>query len=196
MMVFIELKETTVMLNTLATLGLGLVTAVAAPATALADCGPAHPTAYPGPHTPGYGPAPVYAPAPVYTPAPPRAQRLPRRVEASRDARVLRQADYNRDGSVTLAEAHAYARNQFSRVDFDRNGVLNQREARNDATGFARGAQGRDGVVTLAEYDASVRDDFHDVDRNRDGYLSSRELGLRTASPNNNGVNVTWHWQL
>jgi hypothetical protein len=180
------------MLNALATLGIGLVTAVAAPATALADCGPAHPTVYSGHHVP----APVYAPGPVYAPPPPRAQTLPRRVDASRDALVLRQADYNRDGGVTLAEAHAYARNQFSRVDFDRNGVLTQREARNDSTGFARGAWGRDSVVTLAEYDASVRDDFHDVDRNRDGYLSSRELGLRTASPNNNGVNISWHWQL
>jgi len=111
---------------------------------------------------------------------------------------VLRQADYNRDGSVTLSEAHAYARSQFTRVDFNRDGVLTRQEVRNDTTGFARGARGRDGVVTLAEYDASVRDDFHDVDRNRDGYLSSYELGLRTASPNrsNDGVNLSWHWQL
>jgi hypothetical protein len=174
------------MLNTLATIGIGLVTAVAAPATALADYGPAHPPVYSGHH----------APAPVYAPAPPRAQTFPRRIEASRDAardaRVLRQADYNRDGGVTLAEAHAYARNQFSRVDFNHNGVLTQREARNDSTGLARGASGRDGVVTLAEYDASVRNDFHDVDRNRDGYLSSRELGLRNT---NRGVNARRNWQ-
>jgi hypothetical protein len=178
------------MLNTLATLAIGLVTAVAAPATALADYGPAHPPVYSGHHVP----------APVYAPAPPRAQTFPRRVEASRDAardaRVLRQADYNRDGGVTLAEARAYARNQFTRVDFNHNGVLTQREARSDSTGLARGASGRDGVVTLAEYDATVRNDFHDVDRNRDGYLSSRELGLRTtASPTNHGVNARRHWQ-
>jgi hypothetical protein len=183
------------MLNTLATLGIGLITAVAAPATALADCGPAHPTA----GYPGYrAPAPAYTPGPVYAPAPPRAQTLPRRVEANRDALVLRQADYNRDGGVTLQEAHAYARNQFSRVDFNHDGVLTRYEVRNDTAGFARGAQGRDGVVTLAEYDTSVRNDFHGVDRNRDGYLSSYELGLRTASPvgANNGVNLSWHWQL
>ena len=75
------------MLNTIATLGLGLITAVAAPATALADCGPAHPTAgYPG-YRP---PAPAYTPGPVYAPAPPRVTTLPRRVETNRNAVVLR----------------------------------------------------------------------------------------------------------
>ena len=187
------------MLTQLAALGIGLITAVGAPAIAQADCGPAHPTSYPGYRAPGYPaatypsptypaatyPAPSYAPAPSYGPQPGRRQQTPHAV-------VLRQADYNNDGGITLREAEAYGRTAFGRADDDRNGVLTRHEIHaNDE--LARGARGRDGVVSFAEYDASLRRQFASLDRNRDGFLNRYELG-RGPAPNT--VTYNWHWKL
>lgn len=162
------------MLTQLAALGIGLITTVASPIVHAAQpgCDPAHPTAGYPPHR---APAPTYAPA-----APPRYQAPPvRHVEAS--PVVMRRADYNRDGGVTLQEARAYGRNQFIRADRDRNGVLTRRE-RNNADGeLSRVSGNRGGGLTLAEYHASITSEFHSLDRNRDAFLSRREL--RTASP-------------
>jgi Ca2+-binding EF-hand superfamily protein len=123
----------------------------------------------------------------MYAPAP-----YAHRVE-SRDAAALRRADYNRDGGVTFAEAHAYARNAFSRSDADHNGVLTRRELRVAPDGLTRDARSPD-RVTLADYDRSVREDFRGLDRNRDGFLSGYELG--TSAPSANTVSYSWHWQL
>jgi hypothetical protein len=170
------------MLTNLAALGVGLITAVTTPAAA--HGWEDRPNA---PH-PSYGaPAPMHAPAPPRAPAPSAY-----RVEA-RDAAALRPADYNRDGGVTFAEAHAYARNAFSRADTDRNGVLTRRELRNTPDGFTRDARSP-ARLTLADYDQSVRDDFRGLDRNRDGFLSSYELGTSVAAPHT--VSYSWHWQL
>src|SRR6185436_10937799 len=96
---------------------------------------------------------------------------------------VLARADYDYDGGITLAEAHAYGRAQFSREDFDRNGVLTRHELRRANDEFARGAYSRDGVVTFAEYDANVQRQFYRLDANRDGFLSRYELGTSAPPP-------------
>jgi len=103
----------------------------------------------------------------------------------------LRHADYNGDGFVSLAEAHGYARTEFARDDWDRNGILDWRE-QHAADTLAREGRGRDSVVTLADYDNSMRREFYSLDRNRDGYLSRYELGANVpAAP---GVSFSWHW--
>lgn len=192
------------MLDALAALGLGIMTAAAAPTTTAAHlCGPghAHPTGYGAPtYTPAptYAPPPAYTPAPTYTPAPHYPSQptysAPRGYgRDAADAAVSRRADYNRDGGISLYEAHDYARGQFARADIDRNGVLTRREQRNTDGAFER-ARGRDGVVTLAEYDTTVRRDFYNLDRNRDGVLTRAEL--RGHSAPRHTVSYSWHWQL
>jgi hypothetical protein len=173
------------MLTQLAALGIGLITTVATPAIAQADCnGPAKPSAYPGSY-PSYN-GPRY-PVPSYGPPTARG----RHVEAPRSV-VLQRADYNNDGGITFHEAQAYGRNEFSRADHDRNGVLTRYEIhRNDA--LASGARSRDGAVTFAEYDASMRRQFAALDRNRDGFLSRHELGRQ---PTPNTVSYSWRWQM
>jgi hypothetical protein len=155
------------MLKTLAALGIGLITSVALPAAAHDD------HARHGAHAPGY-----HAPAPV------RAQ------PGTGSRWGLRRADYNRDGGVSIREAHRYARARFTQADHDRNGVLTGRELRYDGD-FSRGPRARDGVVTLAEYDTSVRNRFHGLDRNRDGFLSRYELG-NTTSPRAASYDSRW----
>ena len=181
------------MLTQLAALGIGLVTAVATPAAAHAECAPTQPTAYP---TSYRGPAPAYPP--VTRHAPPRAS-APTRIEAAYPA-SLRFADFDRDGGVTVNEARSFARSQFTRADLDRNGVLRGRELRSDSGELAYGARGRDGVVTFAEYDRSVMGRFQSLDIDHNGYLSRHELGNnRTrvpSAPRSNTVTYSWHVEL
>ena len=182
------------MLTNLAALGIGLITAVATPATAFAhaDCAPTQPSA----HTSHRAPAPAYPPVTAH--APPRAS-APTRIEAAYPA-SLRFADFNRDGGVTVNEARSYARSQFNRADLDRNGVLRGRELRSESGELVYGARGRDGVVTFAEYDRSVMGRFQSLDIDRNGYLSRNELGTnRTrlpSAPRANTVTYSWNWQL
>jgi EF hand len=171
------------MLTNLAALGVGLITAVATPAAAHGWDGN-RPDA---PHPSHGAPAPMYAPTRAHAPSP-SAHRV-----GSRDAAALRRADYNRDGGVTFAEAHAYARSAFGRADTDHNGALTRRELRNAPVGLERDARSPD-RITLADYDASVRADFRSLDRNRDGFLSGYELG--TSVPSRQTVSYSWHWQL
>jgi hypothetical protein len=107
---------------------------------------------------------------------------------------VLSRADYNYDGGITMAEAHAFGRAEFASADVDRNGVLTRRELRGPGHELARGAS-RGGVVTFAEFDANVHQRFYELDANRDGFLSSYELG-RPAPPHNGGVTWSWRWTL
>src|SRR6187402_2404248 len=127
-----------------AALGTGLISAATAlPAAAHDGRVPAHA----GPAYPEYRRStPTYAPAPprVYTPYPVAAN--------SGCAAVLRQADYNYDGGITLGEAYAYGQARFSQVDLDRNGVLTRHELRRGEDEFTQRARRRDGVVTFAEY--------------------------------------------
>ena len=191
------------MLTQLAALGIGLITTVAAPMAHAGQpgCDPAHPTAgypsygapaptYAPTYAPAYAPVPTYAPVPSYGPAAPPRYQAPRHVEAS--PVMMRRADYNRDGGVSLQEARSYGRNQFIRADQDRNGVLTRRELRNAGNEFSRVSANRGGVLTLAEYDASITNQFYSLDRNRDAFLSRYELG--TASPNT--VTYSWNWSL
>jgi len=180
------------MFNSMAALGLGLITAVTASTAPALACDSAQPTAgYPsyGPAAPGYGPA-----LPTYLPAPPRVQAPPVYRDAGY-ALVLSRADYDYDGGITLAEAHAYGRAQFASDDLDRNGVLTRHELRRTNDELARGARDRDGVVTFAEYDANVQRQFYRLDDNRDGYLSRYELGTQ-APARTAGVGWSWHWSL
>jgi hypothetical protein len=184
-MVPIDNQGDTLMLTQLAALGIGLITTVASPIVHAAQpgCDTAHPSAA---HPPYRAPAPTYVPAPTYASArPPRHQAPPvRHVEAPV---VMRRADYNRDGGVTLQEARAYGRIRFIRADRDGNGVLTRRELNNADSDFSRVSQSRGGL-TLAEYHASITSQFHGLDRNRDAFLSRHELG--TASRND----VTHGW--
>jgi len=107
---------------------------------------------------------------------------------------VLRQADYNYDGGITLAEAYAYGEARFRGADLDRNGVLTRHELRGGEDEFTQRARRRDGVVTFAEYEASVQHEFYGLDSNRDAFLSSYELGTR--APPSAGVSWSWHWSL
>lgn len=194
------------MLTHLAALGIGLVTAIG-PVAAHAAPYPAPISGYPGYGHPSYGApthgaptygaptygAPGYTPVPAYAPAPP----LPaaRRTE-TRSPESLRWADRNGDGSVTGAEARAFARTRFNRGDHDRNGVLRGREL-NMNDDFARAASNRDGRVTRAEYEARVMSRFYSLDRNRDGTLSRQELGTdrtRRPMPAAPANTVTWSW--
>jgi hypothetical protein len=180
------------MLTQMAALGIGLITTVAAPAALASPCDGPHPTA----GYPTYGvPVPTYSPAPPYAPPPYAAPRSePRRVDAQQV--VMRRADYNRDGGVTYAEAHAYGRNQFARADRDRNGVLTRWELRDSRDDFTRVSHGRGGVVTLAEFDAAVYDQFYQLDYNRDGFLSRYELGFGAPPRPATGVTWSWNWSL
>jgi hypothetical protein len=207
------------MLTNLAALGIGLITAVAAPA-AVAQV-PCDPVVYPGANYPTVSAPPLYptagyptagyptagyptygAPAPAYLPGIPVVYGPPvpvyapapptRRVD--REPVTLRRADFNGDGGITFAEAYAYGRNEFSRSDLDGNGVLTRRELNNRYDEIANGARRRDSVVSFAEYDASLRHQFGQLDRNRDGFLSGYELGTSRSQPNL--VTFNWHWEL
>ena len=108
---------------------------------------------------------------------------------------VLSRADYDYDGGISLAEAHAYGRAQFASDDLDRNGVLTRHELRRTNDELAQGARDHDGVLTFAEYDANVQRQFYRLDDNRDGYLSGYELGTQ-APPRTASVGWSWHWSL
>ncbi|MEO8179594.1 MAG: hypothetical protein ABI895_12245 [Deltaproteobacteria bacterium] len=172
------------MFNPLAALGLGLVAAVTASSAPALACDRVQPSS----GYPSYGPS-----VPTYLPAPPRVQAPP----VYRDVgytTVLSRADYDYDGGITLAEAHAYGRAQFASDDLDRNGVLTRHELRRTNDELARGANDRGGVVTFAEYDANVQREFYRLDVNRDGFLSRYELG--TEAPRTASVGWSWHWSL
>jgi hypothetical protein len=202
------------MLTNLAALGIGLITAVAAPAAAAqVPCDPAvypganypavnappvypasYPTygvpvpAYPAP-VPAYPPpVPVYTPVPVYMPAPPPPPR------GERTPVSVRRADWNRDGGITFAEAYAYGRNEFARSDLDGNGVLTRRELNQRYDEIANGARRHDSVVRFDEYERSLRHQFRQLDDNRDGFLSGHELGTTRSQPR--VVTFNWHWEL
>lgn len=180
------------MLNQLAALGIGLVSAVTSTvALAHENCDPAQqsstaPNYSPSSYSPAnYSPPPAYVPAPAYAPAPPP-------IEANY-ALVLRSADYDRNGWVSRNEAEAYGRAAFAHADLDRNGVLTPRELWRTDDALARSAPSRDGIVTLAAYEANMDRQFYELDRNRDGYLSGYELGARP--PERPTASVSWRFR-
>ena len=187
------------MFNSLAALGLGLITVATATTAAAQPCDQTQPSSgYPsyGPAAPTYYPAPPYASAPPYAPAPPRVQ-APYPYRDAGYAVVLSRADYDYDGGITLAEAHAYGRAQFASDDLDRNGVLTRHELRRSADVLAQSANERGAVVTFAEYDDNVQRQFYRLDVNRDGYLSRYELGTQAPpAPRTASVGWSWHWSL
>src|SRR5262245_28035571 len=136
------------MIKTIAALGLGLTTLVTAPLALASPCDPVHASA-------------------VRAPAPPRAAMPPRNIRTQQvetQQAVLRRADFNRDGRVSLAEARAFGRNQFSRADRDRNGSLSPWELRNSSDDLTPVSHGRGNIVTRAEFEAGTRAQFVRLD--------------------------------
>lgn len=100
------------------------------------------------------------------------------------DVRDLRQADFNRDGWVTLTEALRQARREFRHEDRDQNRVLTRREV--SQRDLAQGDYDRNGRISFGEREDAIRRSFSRFDRNRDGLLARYELspgpGSRSAA--------------
>lgn len=89
--------------------------------------------------------------------------------------------DTNGDGKVTLDEMRAGAKQHFTELDADKNGVLSQAELNNAQGGrmIERADANKDGQVTLAESVAAVDGFFKKLDKNNDGVLAGDELQFR-----------------
>ncbi|MEZ5818353.1 MAG: EF-hand domain-containing protein [Hyphomicrobiaceae bacterium] len=97
----------------------------------------------------------------------------------------LRQADANKDGVVTKAEATAFADQQFARFDWNKDGSIDQadRDAlRKEMVDYAvkrmahRMGAGPDGKVTRDQFQAKAAERFARMDFNNDGTLSRDEM--------------------
>ena len=87
--------------------------------------------------------------------------------------------DTNGDGKVTLDEMRAGAKQRFTELDADKNGVLSQAELNKNGHPhrlMERADANKDGQVTLAESIAAVDGFFKKLDKNNDGALTGDEL--------------------
>lgn len=96
------------------------------------------------------------------------------------DVRDLRQADFNRDGWVTLTEALRQARREFRQEDRDQNRVLTRREV--SQRDLAQDDFDRNGRISYGEREDAIRRSFSRFDRNRDGLLARYELSADPGS--------------
>jgi Ca2+-binding EF-hand superfamily protein len=90
--------------------------------------------------------------------------------------------DANGDGKVTLDEMRAGAKERFTALDADKNGVLSQAELNKNGhvrRMIERADANKDGQVTLAESIAAVDGFFKKLDKNNDGVLAGEELQFR-----------------
>jgi len=97
----------------------------------------------------------------------------------------LRQADTNKDGVVTRDEVRALADREFARLDWNKDGIVDQadRDAlRKEMTDYAvkriahRMGAGPDGKVTREQFLAKAGQRFARLDANGDGTVSRSEL--------------------
>lgn len=96
------------------------------------------------------------------------------------DLRELRQADLNRDGWVTMAEALRQGRRDFRQEDRDQNRVLTWREV--SQRDLSQDDRDRNGRISRDEWEAAIRRSFARFDRNRDGVLARHELSARDGT--------------
>ncbi|MGC4095059.1 MAG: EF-hand domain-containing protein [Polyangiaceae bacterium] len=86
--------------------------------------------------------------------------------------------DTNGDGKVTLDEMRAGAKERFTQLDTDKNGVLSQAEISKAPHGgrmIEHADANKDGQVTAAESQAAVDAFFKKLDKNNDGVLTAEE---------------------
>jgi hypothetical protein len=125
-------------------------------------------------------PAPAYSPPADHRGDGYRGAPGPRAERYRDDVRDLRQADFNRDGWVTLTEALRQGRREFRHEDRDQNRVLTWREvSRRD---LAQDDYDRNGRLSYDEREDAIRRSFARFDRNRDGLLARYELSSEPGS--------------
>jgi Ca2+-binding EF-hand superfamily protein len=102
-----------------------------------------------------------------------------------RELGFLRQADTNKDGVVTKEEVAAYADQRFARLDWNKDGTVDQadREAlRKETVDYAvkrmahRMGAGPDGKVTREQFQAKAAERFARLDVDNDGKITRKEL--------------------
>ncbi|MFZ5893872.1 MAG: EF-hand domain-containing protein [Myxococcota bacterium] len=90
--------------------------------------------------------------------------------------------DTNGDGKVTLDEMRAGAKERFTKLDADKNGVLSATELNKNGHPhrmMLRADANKDGQVTAAESVAAVDGFFKKLDKNNDGVLTGEELRFK-----------------
>jgi hypothetical protein len=86
-------------------------------------------------------------------------------------------ADANKDGKITLAEAVAAGTRHFDGKDANKDGVISGDEVKGRGERlFKRADANNDGKVTRAEGEALVRAVFTRKDANKDGVLTQDEM--------------------
>lgn len=120
------------------------------------------------------------------------AQARPSADKADKALAKLREADTNRDGSITRAEFAAYRASQWKRMDRNGDGVF----SRDDLPALARNRwdsgerlvalrrqldSNRDGRITRAEYDSAPTLLFDAADADRNGIVTDAELRALAA---------------
>lgn len=105
--------------------------------------------------------------------------------DLEQNIRLMLSYDANSDGRVTREELDQGLRRQFTVVDRNGDGILDQQEvqAENDrrygaaGTGFSPLIDwNRDGRVDFAEFATTARSVFEEMDRDRNGVLEGSEL--------------------
>lgn len=91
----------------------------------------------------------------------------------------LMEADANRDGAISKAEARAGREAQFRRTDTNNDGFITEAERTARGGGKARGGGGDtngDGKVSLAEFLSAPYRGFEMFDANRNDVLEASEI--------------------
>lgn len=90
---------------------------------------------------------------------------------------LFRNADTDKDGKVTLAEALWAGKQRFDSKDANKDGALSKDEVKGRGERmFERIDANHDGKVTRAESETFVREVFTRFDKNKDGVLTQDEM--------------------
>lgn len=92
---------------------------------------------------------------------------------------MLRRADANQDGVVTLAEINAARASAFTRLDQNSDGQLTGGEVRRQLTRFDANA---DGVITRSEFLDRPPEVLQRFDANHDNALDQAEIAAARAA--------------